>query len=326
MGGLLRAVTSRAEAGLYSLLPTSVAISGWRDTRVETVGAQDQVFGERCELGESPVWDARRECLFWLDLRRQRLHAYRPASGESCTHRLPAVAAGLALCADQRLLLATSRGFGFYNIDSATFELVPGTAPGSADQRYNDGRCDRLGRFWCGTMRLRGARGQEALWRYDGQRGLACMDRDYTVCNGLGWSVDGRTLYLTDTDTRCIYAYAFDLDAGQVANRRIFVDGNAFSGRPDGLTVDAEGGVWVAMSGGWELRRFDPQGRPEGSLRLPVPQPTSCTFGGPDLRTLYVTTSRLGLSRRDLLATPWSGYTFAIHVGVAGLGDAAFAH
>jgi len=336
----------RAEAGLYSLLPPAAGISDWKPVMVEALAAADgvpaatghgadgdatgatsgHVLGLACVHGEGPLWDTDRDTLYWLDISRQRLHAYRPATREARSHRLPAIPSAVALCTDHRLLVVTSRGIGQYVPDTGLMDLVAGTAPGWPRRRFNDGKCDRAGRFWTGTMRLRGEAGREGLYRFEAARGLTRVDEGFTVCNGLGWSPEDRTLYLTDTEARRIYAYDFDVASGAVANRRVFVDASDMAGKPDGLAVDAQGGVWVAIFGGWQLRRYDPDGLPERTLRLPVPHPTSCTFGGPALDTLYVTSSRLGLSRHELADAPLSGCLFAFDVALTGRPEPLFSN
>jgi sugar lactone lactonase YvrE len=336
----------RAEAGLYLLLPPCAAVSPWQPATVEPVKAEARpkygptdsrppgdadealigVLKTDCVLGEGPLWDPDGKALLWLDISRQRLHAFRLECGAVRRHRLPVLPCAAVRCTSGALLLATHQGIGHYDPETCCFDLVPGTAPEWPRSRFNDGKCDRAGRFWTGTMRLAGEPGREKLYRFEAGRGLVCVDEGFTVCNGLGWSPDDRTFYLTDTAASRIYAYDFDVLSGAVANRRTFAEVPAAAGRPDGLSVDAHGGVWVANSGGWRLTRYDQDGCIERTVRLPVPRPTSCAFGGPGLETLFVTSSRLGLSRRELAAAPLSGSVFVLDAGVAGLPEACFAN
>jgi sugar lactone lactonase YvrE len=346
MAGLLRALVRRAEAGLYLFLPPRAAVSAWHPAVVEPFTADAPTRydpanggfrGERsetsigvlnagCVLAEGPLWDPERKALLWLDISRQRLHEFRSASGEMRCHRLQALPGAAVRCNDGRLLLATHQGIGHYDPATCCFDLLPDTAPDWPRSRFNDGKCDRAGRFWTGTMRLAGEPGREKLFRFETGSGLECVDEGFTVCNGLGWSPDDRTFYLTDTAAGRIYAYDFDLLSGAIANRRVFAEVPAAAGRPDGLSVDADGGVWVASSGGWRLTRYDHDGRVERAVRLPVPRPTSCTFGGPGLATLFVTSSRLGLSRHELAEAPLSGSLFMLDAGVVGLPEPGFAN
>jgi sugar lactone lactonase YvrE len=167
--------------------------------------------------------------------------------------------------------------------------------------------------------------GHGSLYRLDPDGGVTRMDEGFQVSNGLGWSPDNRHFYFTDSGQKRIYVYDFDLDRGLVANRRTFVQLPDGVGSPDGLAVDAEGFVWSAHWDGWCITRYDPDGKVDRVFNLPVPRPTSCAFGGPDLTTLFVTSARIRLSARQLAEAPLSGSVFAIQTGVRGLPDTPFA-
>jgi sugar lactone lactonase YvrE len=150
------------------------------------------------------------------------------------------------------------------------------------------------------------------------------MDSGFHVSNGIGWSPDDRVMYFADSAHGKIYAYDFDLDSGEVANRRAFVSMPEGNGLPDGLSVDSEGGVWVACWDGWSVTRYGPDGVVDRIVPLPVPRPTSCTFGGPDLTTLFVTTARIRLSSQVLADAPLSGSVLAVDAGVRGQSETVF--
>jgi sugar lactone lactonase YvrE len=181
------------------------------------------------------------------------------------------------------------------------------------------------GRLWAGTTRLDSSPGRGALYRFDPRRRFARMASGLTVSNGLDWSPDNTLFYLADSAESRVYAYDFDLARGDISNRRVLIETRPEDGRPDGLTVDAEGGIWCAMWDGWAVRRYMPDGRLDVVVRLPVPRPSSCTFGGDDLATLYITTGRIRLSARHLAEAPLSGSLFAYRPGARGLPAAAFA-
>ena len=315
-------VTKQAWATRQAFEPPARAMGAPRTQAHEIVG---HALASKCVLGEGPVWDAGSATLYWLDIALQRLHAYRPVTARTCTARVPAATGAAAKCATGALLLATRRGIGPFDPGTARFKRVPATATQWPRNRYNDGKCDRAGRFWTGTLRLAGPASRERLFRFDPRGGLACMDEGFTACNGLGWSPDDRRFYLVDTFARCVFVYDFDLASGTIENRRVFAQWPDGPGVPDGLTVDADGCVWVANAGAGQLVRFDANGTIERTVSLPVPRPTSCTFGGPGLGTLFVTSSRLGLSRSDLAAAPLSGSLLMFDPGVAGLAEPAFA-
>jgi sugar lactone lactonase YvrE len=193
------------------------------------------------------------------------------------------------------------------------------------ENRFNDGKCDPAGRLWGGTMRLDASAPAGSLYRIDASSTATVMDGGFTVSNGLDWSPDGRRLYFADSAAGHVYAYDFDARHGGVSNRRILVALPAQDGRPDGLAVDSEGTIWVAIWDGWSVRRYAPDGTLLETVRLPVPRPTSVCFGGPDLKTLFVTTARVRLPARVLAEAPLSGSLFAMRTETPGIAPRLFA-
>jgi sugar lactone lactonase YvrE len=194
--------------------------------------------------------------------------------------------------------------------------------------RFNDGAVDSRGRFWAGTIALDPALyhvPDNRLYRLDPDGSTHVMEDGLTISNGLGWSPDGRMMYLTDTVAQAIYAYDFDAERGSISNRRDFVRTTGASGYPDGLTVDAEGGVWSARIGEGRVVRYDNYGHVDRELTLPVTCPTSCAFGGPELDRLFITTSWHILSEADRAAQPEAGDVFAARPGSTGQRAALFA-
>jgi sugar lactone lactonase YvrE len=157
-----------------------------------------------------------------------------------------------------------------------------------------------------------------SLYRFDGAHAATALDGGFQVSNGMDWSPDDKTFYFADTALHTVYAYDFDLDAGTISNRRVFLHFSREQGRPDGMAVDCEGFLWVALWDGWRIARYAPDGRLDREIDLPVPRPSSCCFGGPDLKTLYITSARVRLSRQNLEEAPLSGGLFALDVDVAG--------
>jgi sugar lactone lactonase YvrE len=164
-----------------------------------------------------------------------------------------------------------------------------------------------------------------ALWRIDASGTAEKMDDGFHICNGLGWSPDDTRMYFTDSGKRKIWVYDYDIDAGRIANRRLFAETPEETGVPDGLAVDAEGHVWSANWDGWSITRYAPDGQVNKMINLPVPRPTSCAFGGPDMTTLYITTARIRLSASVLLEAPLSGSVLAVETGVRGQVEPRFA-
>jgi len=275
-------------------------------------------------LGEGALWCPRDQVLWWIDISSPTLWRFEPRSGRVEHWPLPKPPGSFALRKDGGFLFAFRNGFA--TLEEPGGELnwcaVPGLALG--DERFNDGKADRAGRFWSGTLdrKLGSAIGQ--LYRVEPGLRVTAMDRGFTISNGIGWSPDDRIMYFTDTPSRRIYRYDFDLASGQIANRRVFAEVEPGHGGPDGMTVDAEGCVWSAQFDRWCIHRYAPEGRLERSIRLPVQRPTTCMFGGPDLATLYVTSARMDLTADALAAQPQAGGVFALDPGVRGLPEPRF--
>ena len=281
-------------------------------------GEVECVWALGAELGESPLWAPSENALYFLDIEAPAIHRF-SASGERSTWPMPGKVAALALRRGGGLIGAFPDGVFALDLDlDDPRTLLVDPEPDRSHNRLNDGRCDAAGRFWVGSMDDDEKRATGALHRIDGDRKVQLMDDGYIASNGPAFSPDGRTLYVSDTFEHLIYA--FDVDAnGDVANRRVFARFADADGRPDGLTVDADGGVWAAGWDGGALTRFSPNGKRETIVQLPAARVTACAFGGRDLDCLYITTARTGLSAADLAAQPLAGGLFAVDVGMRGL-------
>jgi sugar lactone lactonase YvrE len=269
------------------------------------------------ELAEGPVWDADASQLIWVDILGRAVHFYDPATGEDRSVTVPEMPGVAIPKRSGGLMLAIGHGFG--SLDSeGRFERVAAAPPGEVPARMNDGNCDSAGRFWAGTVGLNGEPQAGALYRLDPDLTLTRVLDGVTESNGIDWSPDDRLMYYVDSMERRVDVFDFDLDSGSITNRRPFAavdDGDVL---PDGLTVDAEGGVWVACWGGAAVRRFAPDGSLEGSVSLPTPNITSPVFGGPALDRLFVTSAREGLSAERLARDPDAGALFVCTPGVGG--------
>lgn len=276
-------------------------------------------------LGEGPVWDVETQSLFTLDCMSRKM--YRHKTGEEAQEEwaLPRTPGSFALRQGRGgMLMAYRRGLAL--IDAATGALEDITTP-DIDfeiEIFNDGKCDRRGRFWIGTMDRQIAQPVGHLYRVDPDLTVHAMDGGITLANGIAWSPDNRTMYFCDSRPGHIWAYDYDISAGTVTNRRMFVDFATRSGRPDGCTVDADGGLWVAEISAGQIVRFAPDGTEAATLRTPMSKPTSVMFGGPDLRTLFVTSMRYGLNEAALADEPQAGCTITVRPGVAGLPEPRF--
>lgn len=289
----------------------------------------DVLCDARCQVGESPLWSSAEQALYWVDIEGRAVHRV-DAAGR---HRVWAVAeriGAIALHGRGGLLAAMESGvFQLHLGDDgslAVARLHAVTFPQPA-MRFNDGRTDRQGRFWVSSMvrDMSAAKGAGALYRLD-RSGLACTDvQGLLTGNGLGFSPDGRVMYLSDSHPSVQLIWAFELgDDGVPRHRRLFVDMNQHPGRPDGAAVDADGGYWICGNDAGLVHRFTPDGRLDRSLPVPAAKPSMCAFGGAALDRLYVTSIAP--------ATPAPGYdpalagaVFVLDPGCRGMADAAFA-
>jgi sugar lactone lactonase YvrE len=275
-------------------------------------------------LGEGPVWCCETQALWWVDIKAPAVRRWEAATGSVQSWKMPEEAGSLALRAGGGVLVALKSGLFF--LDPATGGITQAAPPHGEhrDMRFNDGRCDRQGRFWAGTMcdTDRGLRGH--LYRFDAKRGMQAVLDGIAIPNGLCWSRDGTTMYFTDSPTRTIVAFAYDPASGALGERRVFATVEP-PGIPDGAIIDAEGFMWSAEFGGGRITRYAPDGRVDRRVVLPVSQPTCCAFGGPDLATLFVTCARTELSAAALAAQPLAGALLAFEPGVRGLPDPRFA-
>ena len=280
------------------------------------------VLEHRCRLGEGPAWDATSQRLIFVDILEGCVHRLDPV-----THELETITVGLPVgAAVPRKAggIAVAAGMGFLTIDPVSGRVVPlvdvpeEDVPGA---RMNDGKCDPEGRFWAGTQSDQPERGAGALYRLDIDGTATEVLKGIGTSNGLDWSLDGETFYYIDTATGRVDAFDFDGERGTLSGRRPFVVVPPDVGLPDGLTVDNEGGLWVAMFGGSAVHRYRSDGTLDAVVRLPVSLVTSCAFGGRGLDELYVTTAAHRLSRDE----PLAGSLFRFRPGVAGRACSGFA-
>ena len=273
-------------------------------------------------LSEGPRWHEERQELLWVDILGGHIHRGTLAADgsldEVSTISLDRHVGAVAPAPGGGYVVAAGPGFLFVDEDGSVVELAQPEA-GRTDVRMNDGACDAQGRFWAGTMAYDESPGAGALYRLELDGSCTTVLTRLTIANGIGWSPDGSTMYLNGSGTRCVETFRFDSDSGAITDRCTLARSDEPGVVPDGLTVDAEGGIWVAWWGGSAVNRYAPDGSLIASLELPVERPTSCAFGGPDRATLFVTTAREGLDDDALARQPDCGRVFAISgLGVRG--------
>ncbi len=288
------------------------------------------IVDARNAVGESPVWVPEENALYWVDIPSGGLQCWNAGTGQLKGWETPEMLACIARHQDGGWIAGMESGFfRLHPFDDGSLdsELCASVEHIRTDMRLNDGRCDRQGRFWAGSMVLNmGANADQGrMYRFDGrQRGpVEAQLSGFIVPNGLGFSPDGRTMYLSDSHPliQQIWAFDYDIDSGTPSNRRLFVDMMPLAGRPDGAAVDAEGCYWICANDAGLIHRFTPDGRLDRSLAVPVKKPTMCAFGGSRLDTLFVTSIRPG---DDTDPQSLAGGVFALNPGVKGLAETAF--
>lgn len=279
-------------------------------------------------LGESPVWDDRERVLYWVDIDRGQIHRFDPATKTNSTHDLGGKVTSIGRRASGGLIASFKKNLAFFNPATGAVELLDKVETDQAENRFNDGKVDRQGRFWAGTMNeVHVGKPDAALYRFDAPGSVRRMVSDVTISNGTGWSPDCRTMYYTDTLRYTVFAYDFDAASGEIANRRVFYSvERASNGLPDGLTVDSEGFVWSALVNYGRMLRFDPAGQLERQVVFAPTRGTCCTFGGTNLQDLYITTARECLTAEEIAAQPQAGSLFRCTPGPRGLAEPFFAN
>jgi len=278
-------------------------------------------------VGECPVWSGEEKRLYWIDIQGQKVHRFDPSTGHNESFHLPEIVTAIGLHASGGLIVTLKKEFALFHPADQSLQRLVGFELDLPGNRFNDAKCDPAGRFWAGTMDATNwSAPAGSLYRLDAERVCTRMQTQVVCANGSGWSPDGRTMYFTESFRYAIFAYDFDVATGAISGRRTFVTLDRDKGGfPDGMTVDAEGGVWSNIVGLGQIRRYDPEGKLERMVTLPVSRATDCTFGGPDLDTLYVTTARETLTPEELSAAPLSDSLFAVDCGVRGLPSTPFA-
>jgi sugar lactone lactonase YvrE len=280
------------------------------------------VLEVRARLGEGPIWDSRQQLLYWVDIYNHRVHRFYPATGKDEYFDVGDVVGAIALAGDNKLIIALRHQLAFLDTQTGVVSSIIEIEADQENNRFNDGKCDPQGRFWFGSMSSEANQAQ--LYRYDQDGSLHIMETGLTISNGLGWSPDQKTFYLTDSPEQKIFAYDFNSTTGSISNRRTVVDLTHESFNPDGLTIDSQGYIWSAMWNGGCVIRFSPSGDEVARIQLPVPLVTSCTFGGENLQTLYITTASVGLQQDEIDEYYYSGDVFAFQSQVAGLPSDSF--
>jgi len=276
-------------------------------------------------LGEGPIWNEDDKSIYWCDNIGPSIHRFTPSSGEAKTWPMPEQVGSLVFRENGGIVAGMKSGFSFLDLERGTFEHIVSAEP-ETDNCLNDGKPDRRGRYWCGTINRDLKTPNGGLYRLDPDRTCHKMESNIIASNGMAFSPDDKTFYFADSRQDTVWAYDLDIDAGRISNRRVFISTKGLPGRVDGATVDTEGNYWCAHIHDWHVACYDPKGRLVRRIKLPVRHPTMCTFGGDNYDILYVTSGTRFLEPSEAESQPQAGALFAIYdVGAKGFAEPRFA-
>ncbi len=279
-------------------------------------------------LGEGTLWSPSRQALYWVDILGRQLYRYTPATQARESWPFDEEISAVAERANGRGLLVTLRsGFAFFDPETKKLEHLHDPEADQPGNRFNDGKCDAQGRFWGGTMDFACSARTGALYRFDADRRCTLtFDARFAVTNGPTWSLDGRTLYFNETAEQRIFAFDFEPDSGTLSNQRLWLSFKDGEGYPDGMTTDGSGRLWIAHWGASRVTCHDPvSAEVLAQVDLPTSHISNCTFGGPDMRTLFITSARQDLNETQLAAQPQAGGLFAVDTDTVGRPSPLFA-
>ena len=279
----------------------------------------------KATLGEGPVWDHKQSWLYWVDILGKKIHRYDPITQINSSVDVEHYVGAIAIRESGCLIAALDDGFYLVDFESGQKTFINDPEEERKHNRFNDGKCDPAGRFWAGTMEIDAKKPNGALYCVDVDFQVRKVLDDVTISNGLAWSPDYRSMYYIDTPTQQIVAFDYDLERGEISNKKVVITVPIEDGSPDGMTIDEEGMLWVAYWNGSKVVRWNPQTQqPIDIIHIPAINVTSCVFGGSNLDELYVTTARTGLSEEQLKSHPLSGGVFRVKTEVRGTISARF--
>ena len=278
------------------------------------------VLDARVQLGEGSIWHPKESKLYWVDIEGKSLHVYDPELKVDRKLELGSRVGTIVPVESGGVLVALQSGIHYLNTNTGELSLVNNPLRDTTNLRFNDGKCDPSGRFWVGTLALDSRKKGGVLYRMDKDKSVTVMLDSVGVSNGIVWTEDKKTMYYNDTPTGTIQGFDYDDKTGKISNRRVVVQIPKGGGWPDGMTIDADGNLWVALWGSGTVAKFDPRtGKLLQKIIVPAPNVSSCAFGGKNLETLYITSARVKLTEDTLKKYPMSGGLFSVKPGVRGV-------
>lgn len=285
----------------------------------------EQLTTQPATLGEGPCWHQVEQVLYWIDIYGKKLHRFNPATGTHEDWDMGQMIGTVAPRAKGGLIVALENGIAFFDPETGSLDHQD-PIDEHPETRFNDGKCDPSGRFWVGSMdNVQEARPLGKLYRIDHDGSVHVMAEKITISNGLAWNPDRTTMFYIDSPTKCIVAFDYQDATGEISNKRSVIKLNDEQGWPDGMTIDSEGMIWLAHWAGQRVCRWNPEtGQVLEMIPTPAPHTSCCCFGGPELKDLYITTARKGLTAEQLEAHPLSGHLFRLQTDIVGSPTFAF--
>lgn len=268
-------------------------------------------------LGEGPTYNEKENSIYWTDIKEFKINSYNLITKKLKTFEFDKEISSFAFTNENKIIGTTNDGYEYLNLETQTFNHIINPEVDLPNNRFNDGKCDLKGRYFAGTMDNFEKDFSGSLYCYDGNK-LTKKESNLSISNGLGWNMDSSKFYLTDTVRRVIYVYDYDLETSSLTNKKVFVKIKEEDGYPDGLCVDSQNHIWSAHYMGWKITRYRPDGSIDRTIDLPVPNITCCSFGGKDFKTLFITTAKKDMSKKDLEEAPLSGHTFMLKTDIIG--------
>lgn len=286
---------------------------------IQSVQAEP-VLAQNSVLGECPVWDDRQNLLYWVDILSGNLFCYDPRQNKNNVFDIGEHIGSFALRENEGAILALKSGFAFYDFQSNRIERMINPESHLSNHRFNDGKCDPYGRFWSGSLSYDVAKGAGSLYALSTIDTVETKLKNLTIPNGMAWHAGRKKFYFIDSPDRKVYEFDYDLLSGSIKNRTTLFEFPPSGPLPDGMTIDSDGCLWVALYNGYKVVRINPvSAEIDFKVELPVPQVTSCTFGGKNLNELYITTAREHMTKEEIAELPLSGALFKAELPFRGV-------